>query len=79
MVPSPEGDIVSVCNLYPKLPAQAARVETSPNPFTKIARKVHKAGKGFDSLCISDSVMQNTVWDTPRNACKEQEICNQQT
>lgn len=79
MVPSPEGDIVSVCNLYPKPPAQAARVETSPNPFTKIARKVHKAGKGFDSLCISDSVMQNTVWDTPRNACKEQEICNQQT
>lgn len=56
-----------------------SRVESRPNGFAKIARKVHKPGKGFDSLSISNSLMQNTVWHTSRNACKEQEICNQQT
>lgn len=72
-------DIVSVCSLYPKPLVQTARVESSPNPFAKTARKVLKAGNGFDSLRISNSVMQNTERGTSRNAHKEQEICNQQT
>lgn len=40
-------DIVSDCSLYTKLPVQVSKPETSLNPFTKIAREVHRAGKRF--------------------------------
>lgn len=73
------GDIVGACSLYPKPLYRQQEENITLILSQKNSTDVHEAGKGFDSLSISNSVTQDIGWDTSRDAREDQDICNEQT
>lgn len=54
--------ILNICSVFPKPPVQKAGVNATLIFLPELPR-------------MSTRLMHNTVWGTPRNACKEQDIC----